>query len=273
MRATSSAKPTRRTIIGAVAAGAGVAATSSAASLAQAPREGKTFVLVHGAWHGGWCWRRVSDLLEHGGHKVFSPTMTGLGERSHLLDDKINVSTHVTDIVNVMKWENLTGVVLVGHSYGGLVISGVAEQMQGAIASLVYLDAFVPENGELLADLASPRVRENIQATLQKGEPSMPPPKAAFFQVNEQDRAWVDEKCTPQPVGTFSEKMKLTGAHERVANKTYIRAKGYATPAFDAVEAKLKTNPAWRVHDMPCGHDAMVDMPERLVELLIGASA
>ena len=123
MRATSSAKPTRRTIIGAVAAGAGVAATSSAASLAQAPREGKTFVLVHGAWHGGWCWRRVSDLLEHGGHKVFSPTMTGLGERSHLLDDKINVSTHVTDIVNVMKWENLTGVVLVGHSYGGLVIS------------------------------------------------------------------------------------------------------------------------------------------------------
>ena len=162
---------------------------------------------------------------------------------------------------------------LVGHSYGGLVISGVAEQMQGAIASLVYLDAFVPENGESLADLASPRVRETIQATLQKGDPSMPPPPAAFFQVNEKDRAWVDDKCTPQPVGTFSEKMVLTGAHDRVAKKIYIRAKGYATPAFDAVEAKLKTNPAWRVHEMTCGHDAMVDMPEKLVELLLDASA
>src|SRR4051794_7057319 len=96
---------------------------------------GKTFVLVHGAWHGGWCWRRVADLLEKQGHKVFAPTLTGLGERSHLLRAGINISTHVTDVVNLLKWEQLSGVVLCGHSYGGMVVSSVAEHMAPAIAS------------------------------------------------------------------------------------------------------------------------------------------
>jgi pimeloyl-ACP methyl ester carboxylesterase len=224
---------------------------------------------VHGAWHGGWCWRRLSDLLEKRGHKVFAPTMTGLGERSHLLDDKINLTTHITDIVNVIKWEELDDVVLVGHSYGGFVISGVAEKMRSAISAIIFLDAFVPENGEALADLASPRVRENIQAAIQKGEPAMPPPKAAFFQVNEKDQAWVDGKCTPQPVGTLSEKIALSGERDRIAKKAYIRAKGYATPVFDAVATKLDANPAWHVYEMPCGHDAMVDMPDQLAEILL----
>src|SRR5438132_10901408 len=115
----------------------------------------KTFVLVHGAWHGGWCWRRVSDLLERQGHKVFTPTLTGLGERSHLLRAGINISTHVTDVVNLLKWEGLSGVVLCGHSYGGMVVSGVAEQMGDKIASIVFLDAFVPENHDSMAELTS----------------------------------------------------------------------------------------------------------------------
>jgi pimeloyl-ACP methyl ester carboxylesterase len=120
----------------------------------------QTFLLVHGAWHGGWCWRRVADLLQAKGHKVFAPTMTGLGERSHLMRAGIDLSTHVTDIVNVMKWEGLSGVVLCGHSYGGMVVSGVAEQMADKIASIVFLDAFVPENGDAMADLTSQVVRD-----------------------------------------------------------------------------------------------------------------
>jgi pimeloyl-ACP methyl ester carboxylesterase len=108
----------------------------------------KTFVLVHGAWHGGWCWRRVADILIKAGHRVYTPTLTGLGERSHLAHGNINLSTHVTDVVNVLKWERLEGVVLCGHSYGGFVISGVAEKMQDAIASIVFLDALVPEHGD-----------------------------------------------------------------------------------------------------------------------------
>src|SRR3954451_20299021 len=134
----------RRTALSAMA-GVGMASVGLMAmtdqTKAQAPTGGKTFVLVHGAWHGGWCWRRVSDLLEKKGHKVFAPTMTGLGERSHLIGGKIDLATHVTDIVNVIKWENLNDIVLVGHSYGGVIISGVAEQMRDAIGSIVFLHA------------------------------------------------------------------------------------------------------------------------------------
>ena len=107
-----------------------------------------TFVLVHGAWHGGWCWLRVADRLRSNGHKVFTPTLTGLGERSHLLRPDIDIGTHITDVVNVIKWERLTDVVLCGHSYGGFVISGVAEMMAEAIRSIVFLDAFVPRDSD-----------------------------------------------------------------------------------------------------------------------------
>src|ERR1700730_4143197 len=137
---------TRRTMLGGMAASTGLIGMIDATN-AQAQASPKTFVLVHGAWHGGWCWRRVSDLLEKKGHKVFAPTMTGLGERSHLIGGKIDLATHVTDIVNVIKWENLSDVVLVGHSYGGVVISGVAEQMREAIGSVVFFDAFLPAHG------------------------------------------------------------------------------------------------------------------------------
>jgi pimeloyl-ACP methyl ester carboxylesterase len=112
-----------------------------------------TFVLVHGAWHGGWCYVRVADLLRAGGHRVVTPTLTGLGERSHLFSGAITLSTHIDDIVNVLRWEDLTNVVLAGHSYGGFVISGVAERVPERIAALVFLDAFVPADGESLWDL------------------------------------------------------------------------------------------------------------------------
>ena len=144
---------TRRGAIGTVAAGAGLMAAAASGEFtgaAQAQSQQKTFVLVHGAWHGGWCWRRVADRLEGKGHKVFVPTMTGLGDRSHLLTKGINLDTHITDIVNVLKWEDLKDIVLVGHSYGGIIVSGVADQMHDKIASIVFLDAFVPEDGDSL---------------------------------------------------------------------------------------------------------------------------
>jgi pimeloyl-ACP methyl ester carboxylesterase len=225
-----------------------------------------TYVLVHGAWHGGWCWRRVADLLEKHGHKVFTPTLTGLGERSHLVGAKVDLATHITDIVNVIKWEELESIVLVGHSYGGVVISGVAEQIGGAIGSIVFLDAFVPENGDRPMDLTTRR--DAIAALAQKGERSMPPVAAAAFQVNEQDRAWVDRQCTPHPLATFTDRLTLTGARDRIPRKTYIRATGYANPPFDAARAKVKAA-GWRIYEVPCGHDAMVDMPERLTEILL----
>jgi pimeloyl-ACP methyl ester carboxylesterase len=261
---------TRRALLGGMAAGVGLMSMIDATNAqAQTQTNVKTFVLVHGAWHGGWCWRRVSDLLERRGHKVFTPTMTGLGERSHLIDPKINLATHITDIVNVIKLEGLAGIVLVGHSYGGAIISGVAEQMGDKIGSIVFLDAFVPENGDSLATKASQPVREAIAALVEKGETTMKPVSAAVFRVNEKDRAFVDAMCTPHPLATFTDKIALTGARDRVAKKAYIRAKGYPSVPFDAVQERLKADAAWRVYEVPCGHDAMVDMPDRLTEILI----
>ena len=130
----------------------------------------------------------MSDLLERQGHKVFTPTLTGLGERSHLMRAGINVCTHVTDVVNVMKWEGLSDVVLCGHSYGGLVVSGVAEQIAAAIGSIVFLDAFVPENGDSMADLTCAAVRDSLKTAAERGDLGVPARSAAAFLVNEKDR-------------------------------------------------------------------------------------
>jgi pimeloyl-ACP methyl ester carboxylesterase len=264
---TDTTGPTRRTVVGGIAGAGSMAALGNPIGPAQAQAEAKTFVLVPGAWHGGWCWRRVSDLLERRGHKVFTPSLTGMGERAHLMNAGIKLDTHITDVVNLIKWERLENFVLVGHSYGGFVVSGVAEQVP-AIASIVFLDAFYPDSGQGLADMASPTVRDGMRAAAAKGDIGIPPRSAASFNVNEKDRAWVDAMCTPQPINTFLDKVVLTGARERIAKKAYIRARGYANPVFDKAAEKLKADSAWRVHDVPCGHEVMIDMPERLAELL-----
>jgi pimeloyl-ACP methyl ester carboxylesterase len=263
---TDKIETTRRGVLGAMAVGA-AAATGAIPAAAQGGQ--KTFVLVHGAWHGGWCWRRVSDLLEKKGHKVFTPTMTGLGACSHLLNKDINLSTHITDIVNFIEWENLKDIVLVGHSYGGVIVSGVAEKAGNKIGSIVVLDAFVPESGDSLAAAASQPVRDAIAAALGRGEHSLKPVPASVFRVNEADRAWVDGKCTPHPIGTLTDKITLTGARDKVAKKSYIRAKGYPSIPFDAALAKYKPNSAWKTFEMTAGHDAMVDQPQELADLLL----
>jgi len=228
-----------------------------------------TFVLVHGAWHGGWCWQRVADRLRNGGHKVFTPTLTGLGERAHLIRAGIDLNTHVADVVNVMKWERLSDVVLCGHSYGGMIISGVAEEMASAIRSIVFLDAFVPKNGEAVQDLTSAAVKDVAQAALQRGDIGMPPRPAEAFGVNPADRAWVDGLCVPQPIATFTDKITLAGARDRIARKTYIRAASYPNPGFDRALAAAQSDSSWRTYNVPCGHDVMVDMPDRLAEILL----
>jgi pimeloyl-ACP methyl ester carboxylesterase len=227
-----------------------------------------TFVLVHGAWHGGWCWRRVADLLTAKGHTVFTPTLTGLGERSHLLAKGIDVSTHATDVVNVFKYERLTNAVLCGHSYGGLVISSVAEQIAPSISSIVFLDAFLPDNGDSMMDLTGQAVIDATHAAQAADALGVPPRKAEAFAVNEKDRAWVDSLTGLQPIGCFFEKLKLTGARDRIAKKAYIRAADYANPGFDKALARVKSDPSWRTYGVPCGHDVMVDMPERLADIL-----
>jgi pimeloyl-ACP methyl ester carboxylesterase len=245
------------------ASGAALAAAPVVAQPGRLAR--RTFVLVHGAWHGGWYWRRVADILEAGGHKVYTPTLTGLGERSHLM----NIDTHITDVVNLFKWENLESAVLCGHSYGGWVISGAIEQLLPQVSSIVFLDAFMPEDGQTAYDLAAERNREQIAAAVKEGRIHTPALSAELFKVNERDRAWVDAKMTPQPIGVWLQKIRLTGSRDRVAKKTYIRATNYPQPTFDKFFATTKADPTWRTYEVPCGHNVMIDMPRRLAEILL----
>src|SRR6266508_4064852 len=148
------------------------------------------------------------------GPRSLHPTLTGLGARSHLMRPGIDLATHIADVVNVIKWEGLEDVVLCGHSYGGFVISGVAEQVSSAIASIVFLDSFVPENGDRMVDVTSSASRDAILASARAGDIAVPPRSAALFHVNEKDRAWVDAMCTPHPLATMLDKIALTGARE-----------------------------------------------------------
>ena len=269
---TNETGQTRRIVLGGLAASAGLLSMIDGTT-AQAQTSGKTFVLVHGAWHGGWCWRRVSDLLEKKGHKVFTPTVTGVGERSHLMSKDIVLDTHITDLVNVFKWEDLKDVCLVVHSYGGWPGSGALEQIGDRVSSIVWLDAFKPENGQRGFDFASEFSRKALLAAVEKGEPGRPAPTAEAFAVNEKDRAWVDSKTTPQPNGAALQPIKLTGAREKVAKKTYIRAAKYPQPAFDQALAECKADKSWRTFEATnSGHDVMVDAPDWLVEVLLQVS-
>jgi len=259
----------RRTLL---ATGAALAAAGGS-QRAQAQPASRTFVLVHGSWHGGWCWRRVADRLEKHGHKVFAPTLTGLGERVHLLTKDVDLNTHITDVVNLIKYENLENIVLVGHSYAGTIITGVAEQSLPAIGSIVFLDAFLPRDGDTMLDMTSEVLRKASLEARARGEISRPVVPASAFRVNEKDRAWIDSKLTPQPLGPSFTPVKYTGARDKVARKTYIRAADYPQPAFDRWLAQCKADASWRTHEVRgCGHDVMVDKPDELTELLLGAA-
>ncbi|HSF95246.1 MAG TPA: alpha/beta fold hydrolase, partial [Thermohalobaculum sp.] len=174
----------------------------------------QTFVLVHGAWHGGWCWERVAPLLTARGHRVTTPTQTGLGERSHLLGPEVDIGVFVADIVNHILWEDLDEAVLVGHSFAGNSISGVAEQIPGRIARLVFLDALVPESGRspfdhLPAEVVATRIR---QADETSGGLSIPPPPAAAFGVTDPaDAVWLEARLTPHPLRSFQSSQTFRG--------------------------------------------------------------
>jgi len=266
---------TRRSIFGKVAAGVGLLAGGKSdifIGSVSAQIALKTFVLIPGAFCGSWYWRRVADLLEWQGHKVFTPTLTGLGDRSHLLRKNIDLDTHITDIVNLFGWESLEDVCLVAHSYGGAPASGALEQLGDRVSSIVLLDAFKLENGQAMLDVISDTLRKRVLDAAEKDELSFPPPKASVIVVSEKDQAFVDSKLTPHPIETYKQKIRLTGAIETVAKKTYIRIPKYPIPAFDKALAECKAK-SWRTFELPdSGHMAMLDAPERLTDLLLEAA-
>ena len=231
-----------------------------------------TFVLVHGAWMGGWCYKRVARLLRQAGHEVYTPTLTGLGERAHLINRAIDLNTHIQDIVAVIRCEELSDVVLCGHSYGGMVITGVAEQIAAKIRSLVYLDAFVPENGKCLFDYsAAEHSRRMRDDAVQSGEGyKVTPVPAAVFAVNAQDAAWVDAMCVKQPLATFEQKLEVTGP--QVPKRVYLLATGRESSPFQQFGARFKDDRGWQFVSFACGHDVMLALPQELAAALLAAA-
>lgn len=227
-------------------------------------------VLVHGAWHGGWCWREVARDLRRRGHDVFTPTLTGIGERTHLLGPEIGLNTHIEDICAVLTFEDLKDIVLCGHSYGGMVITGVADRMAERVRSIVYLDAFVPENGKAVFDLLDPARVPTIRAGAvdQNGVRTIKPASASFFGVQDAARAdWVDRTCRNHPMLAFEERIELSGKWRAVPKKTYIIAARYNPSSFQRYRA-LAEDPAWAFLEADCGHEVMVDLPDWLAARL-----
>lgn len=264
----------RRMLRSAAAGGLAAAAASGVIGAARAQSARKTFVFVSGAFCGGWIWRRVTDLLEQGGHRVFAQSLTGLADRSHLLSKDVNLDTHIADVVNLIKWESLEDVCLVAWSYGGFVGSGALESIGDRVSSVVWLDAYIPADGQRVADVALEVVRKGIQMTIDKGEAgvrgSARYPAAV---VAERDREFAESKVTPHPVGTYLQQIKLSGALQKVAKKTYIRLPKFPQPPFDKALADCKSDKSWATFELPdVGHMAMLDEPDRLSELILRAA-
>jgi pimeloyl-ACP methyl ester carboxylesterase len=199
--------------------------------------------------------------LTANGRYVVAPTLTGVGERSHLASDSITLTTHIDDVVNEIKWKDLEGVVLVGHSYGGMVITGVADRIPERIAAIVYLDAFLPADGQSQYAFRGPNAAP-------WPEHLVPPISAATFRVNAKDAAWVDAKMTPHPVKCFTEPLRVSGGYSRIAQKLYVRAVDFPSSTFDSVLSRCRADRSWKTFEIRCGHDVMIDRPDALVAIL-----
>jgi len=259
-------KATRRGVIGRLAAGAAaLASPASVISSARAQSARKTFVLIGGAFFGAWTWRRVTDRLEQQGHKVYPLTLTGLGDRSHLMSKDINLDTHIADIVNLVEWEDLKDICLVAHSWSGFPASGALERIGDRVSSFVMVDALKPDDGQKVIDLFP-----NLK--LPEGAISIPSPRQSTL-PDPKDAAWMVSKMTPQPIGPWLQPIKLTGAREKVAKKTYIRLPKYQGAALDKAYAECKADKSWTtLENTTTQHAAMVDNPEWLTGVLVQAA-
>ena len=223
-----------------------------------------TFVLIHGAWHGGWCWRFVRPLLDK--HQVFAPSLTGLGERKHLASADVNLDTHINDVVNLLEMEDLRDVVLVGHSYGGMVVTGAADRARPRIQRLVYLDAFVPENGKCVLDYVVPERAARMREEGERTGSVTPPPLSLWGITRPEHIDFVKPREVRHPYGCFSQNIRLANAPFDA--RTFVYCSSPATGSFDQFAAKYRNDPVWRFHELKTGHDAMILVPERVAELL-----
>lgn len=233
-----------------------------------------TFVLVHGSSHGGWCWKKIIPLLRKYGHDVFAPTLTGLGERSHLVSKDIGLDTHILDILQVLIYENLDNVILVGHSYGGLVVGGVAEKVPDRIKRLVYLDAYIPQDNKSAFDIITHletisrfQFHNFRERTLkeQGKEWLIEPYKPEEFGVTDPDDiSWMNSRLDPMPWHTHDQPLRITNPKTKILAKSFICCSEFGNAQFKA----QKSSEDWDYHELMKGHDIMITAPTELAQLL-----
>ena len=231
--------------------------------------DSRVFVLVHGAWHGGWCWREVAARLRTAGHQVYTPTLTGLGERAHLLRAATGLSTCIDDICAVIDTEELRDVVLVGHSFAGVVISGVADRLAPSIRQLVYLDALVVQGGRSALSVFPPEVQRERSRTIDAEGWRIAIPDASKFGVSDpQHVAWLERRLTPQPLKAYTEPLMLGHALGNGLRKTYVAVTEPAYAPLAQVRDWVRAQPDWAYRELQAGHDAMLTSPDALADLL-----
>jgi pimeloyl-ACP methyl ester carboxylesterase len=232
-----------------------------------------TFVLVHGAWHGGWSWQLVRRRLESAGHRVITPTLTGLGDRRHLASPRTGLSVHVEDVVAAMEFEDLHDVVLLGHSYAGQVISGVASARPGRIRALVFHDAFVPEDGQSALDLLPPTIASHfVESAKTAGDGWLMPqrPLAALGVTDEKARAWLEPRLVPHPLRTYQDGARV-GDDVAAIPSGFLECTGWAG-IFAPHAAKARAR-GWPVRRIAADHEALATAPGELAETLTDLTA
>lgn len=240
-------------------------------------------MLVHPAWFGGWCWNKVADRLRAQGHTVHAPTLTGLAERSHLASRDVGLQTHIDDVAGVVTYAGLADVVLVGSSSGGTVITGVADRLPDRIGALVYLDAFVPSDGQSTCDMLPPERRAAFDAMVEtEGDgwllPRFAPPpwptivRTMWQIVDEADARWVLPRLRPTPYRHFTDPVRVTASKLQAIDRVYVRCPRVPAP-FDVFAATAKSDPAWTYRELDTPHVPFVTHPDEVTTVLLEAAA
>ncbi len=225
-------------------------------------------VLAHGAWSSAWAWKKMRPLLAEAGHTFFAPSYTGLGERAHLARPEINLSTHIQDVLSVLEFEDLTDVVLLGHSYGGMVATGVADRARGRISRVVYIDAFAPKDGQSLFDLVGPKAEANMRGGATKeGDGWRLPINPMPPDTSPEDVAWASPRRRPQPIRTFEEKIKLGSDAPPPRHYIYATRNGPGD-VFRQFGERAKSEAGWTYDEIDASHNPHITCPDVLMKLL-----
>lgn len=226
-------------------------------------------VLVHGAWGGAWIWKKVLAPLRAAGHVVHAVTLTGDGERAHLRQAGITLRTHIADVVGLVRAEELEDLVLVGHSYGGQVITGAADALAPRVKQLVYVDAMVPLPGEGWGSNHPPEVVAARQAAARLNDNALPPPDPADFGLSGPDRDWLLRRQVPHPFGPYREPMPFDGERWRALPRAFIDCTCPAYPTIAGSRQRVREQGDWTLVELPTGHCPMVSMPEAFTQALL----